>query len=158
MKTKKKRYNRLRQVRPCYVCGRKARHFLETKNPCLCLACSRMPMEWRDELRKKRKSRIDFEKYCRMFDKVKLTNKQIFNVLEPINLQQYCEIGGYPIVYYLSQDPICGKCIRGTLQKCCVGERESVLREIYFEGPPQACTECHAEIESAYGEVENESE
>lgn len=79
----KKRYNRLRQVRPCYVCGRKGRHyidaidnFLSIKNPCLCLACSRTPIEWCEELYQERKRKIDFAKYCRFVDQTKQTNKQ----------------------------------------------------------------------------------
>jgi hypothetical protein len=154
---KKKRCNRLHQVRPCYVCGRKGRHYLDTNNPCLCLACSRMPMDWRAELYGERKRKIDFEKYSRKFEKVKLTNKQIEFSLEPVSLPFYVD-GGYPMAYYVNGDFVCGKCIHATLQNCYISERDEILRDVYWEDEPQICTECGTEVKSAYGEVKTKNE
>lgn len=150
----KKRGNKLRQVRPCNCCARKGRHYLDTQNPVLCEACSKMPSDWRHELGKSFKNRIETLKYYRKYEKKKLTNKQIRFSIEPISLPNYVD-GGYPMVYYISGDAICGDCIHKTLQSCYLGPREEVLRGVHWEGLPEICTECNKEIESAYGEGEN---
>ena len=61
--------------------------------------------------------------------------------------------GGYPIVYYLGDgDAICSKCVNDYHSY-----KQVKYGDVYWEGPPEECAECGAEIESAYGDP-NDSE
>jgi hypothetical protein len=72
-------------------------------------------------------------------------------------LHKYAWPGGYPIIYY-SKDG-------GTLCPVCAQKIDDDEDDydyidqfyIYYEGPPEICDECSAEIESAYGDP-NEDE
>jgi hypothetical protein len=56
--------------------------------------------------------------------------------------------GGYPIFYVtFSSDTLCAH--------CAAEQPENIeIHDIHWEGPPITCQGCNEEIESAYGEVE----
>lgn len=70
-----------------------------------------------------------------------------------IALRAFAWPGGYPIYYYpkneqghLSGDVMC--------PACATKERftTAFVADVYWEGPPEQCCECGAELESAYGD------
>ncbi len=66
----------------------------------------------------------------------------------------YAWPGGYPVVFGLSDGSIlCAHCA----ERVFIMENEpSVWAEIHYEGPSIWCDECNAEIESAYGDPEDD--
>lgn len=61
-------------------------------------------------------------------------------------LPAYAWPGGYPIIYLTADgDVLCAACASA--------DRASVRgHSIHWEGAAEQCVECHAEIESAYGD------
>lgn len=58
--------------------------------------------------------------------------------------------GSYPIIYLReNNDVLCAACATKEAE-------EITYHTIHWEGSPFNCTECNEEIESAYGEVEEE--
>jgi len=57
--------------------------------------------------------------------------------------------GGYPI-YYLSKghDILCADCVNKN-------DEDILACDAHYEGPSLICIDCHAVIESSYGEVED---
>ena len=56
--------------------------------------------------------------------------------------------GSYPLIYLKgNNDILCSSCATKEVE-------EIVYHDIYWEGASIHCEECNAEIESAYGEVE----
>ncbi len=75
--------------------------------------------------------------------------------------------GGYPIIYICADDgKLCPDCANGkngseaklTLDRECPDDDQwrIVAYYIHYEGPPEVCDHCNAEIESAYGDPEEE--
>lgn len=58
-------------------------------------------------------------------------------------------LGGYPRVYLVVPDNqvLCADCARTAYL-----EGEEIIKDILWEGPPEYCEECGAEIEAAYGD------
>jgi hypothetical protein len=73
--------------------------------------------------------------------------------------------GGYPIIYIATDEGVfCANCmnteeeIRLTRQEGWPEDGWTVLGfDLHMEGPPEYCCHCNAEIESAYGDPEEES-
>ena len=62
----------------------------------------------------------------------------------------YAWPGGYPIVYITDDcEIICPKCKNTESEIYTDGDWD-----VYYEGPPEICVNCNAEIESAYGDPE----
>jgi hypothetical protein len=72
----------------------------------------------------------------------------------------YAWPGGYP-VYFLADDgaTLCGPCVADRSNPCHVnGQADGWRIEapfIHWEGEPETCSHCNAELESAYGPVED---
>jgi hypothetical protein len=71
-------------------------------------------------------------------------------------LPAYAWPGGYPIVYMAKDNGIlCPKCANDFQPKRDNPEQlEPVAYFVHYEGSPEVCEHCNAEIESAYGEPE----
>ncbi len=130
----------------------RARHNVDTGNPCVCRACNEMPPAWRDELR---------EDYTRRLADRAYSNKNALRwgkavdttPLEPATLDHYTSLGSYPLVYVSSEgDTYCGTCMLKELRAGNVRHPEGCSYGAHYEGPPDACCECGEEIESAYGD------
>lgn len=65
--------------------------------------------------------------------------------------------GGYPI-YYLDSDNsvLCAKCATECLKPDTNDNMKPIACDVYYEGPTMQCDECNADIESAYGDPEEE--
>lgn len=64
--------------------------------------------------------------------------------------------GGYPVAYLtIGGDTLCPKCVNENIVLVAdkQGERDWWVRAwyIHWEGEPEVCCHCNAEIESAYG-------
>jgi hypothetical protein len=70
-------------------------------------------------------------------------------------------LGGYPIVYFDKYgETYCPECASSNLNAEVSGEdsySQIVMGTIYWEGPPLICSECFTEIESAYGDPDDQS-
>jgi hypothetical protein len=79
-------------------------------------------------------------------------NKYELEVKEKGKLPEVSFPGSYPIFYVTkSSDALCGK--------CATEESDHIeIHDCHMEGPPIICQRCHEEIESAYGDPENETE
>lgn len=72
--------------------------------------------------------------------------------------------GGYPILYLMADgESLCSGCANGkngseTLNPECDEDPQWTILEAYvhWEGPPAFCSNCNAEVESAYGDPEEE--
>jgi hypothetical protein len=62
--------------------------------------------------------------------------------------------GGYPLMYFdIEGEVMCAECAtESLLDKEELPNFKPVDYNIYWEGPPIYCSECNAEIESAYGD------
>ena len=61
--------------------------------------------------------------------------------------------GCYTVIFFDKHENIlCGKCAMADFME----NHETLISDIYYEGPTIQCEECGKEIESSYGEVENE--
>ena len=66
----------------------------------------------------------------------------------------YAFPGGYPVLYLNdSGDTFCAECAA----KVFLSEGQDIHAECYYEGPSIHCDKCNKEIESAYGDPEDES-
>jgi hypothetical protein len=76
----------------------------------------------------------------------------------------YAWPGGYPIVYYTADSailcPACANGQNGSDASETTDDRQWHLIgcEVYWEGPPETCEHCHAEIPSAYGDPDNDND
>lgn len=76
----------------------------------------------------------------------------------------FTDLGGYPIVYYAVDDAkghprrtcevVCAKCANMVLTSPDDWSWSIWGCDIYYEGAPETCTHCGEQIESAYGDVE----
>lgn len=66
--------------------------------------------------------------------------------------------GGYPIIYFASDmGTLCPKCANAFVTGRDTEEQlKPVACDIYWEGPTIQCEHCNADIESAYGDPEEE--
>ncbi len=70
--------------------------------------------------------------------------------------------GGYPIVYYTADNAVlCPDCANGKNGSEAGSKHEDpqwrlVACDVHWEGPPETCEHCNAQIESAYGEPDDE--
>jgi hypothetical protein len=83
-------------------------------------------------------------------------------------LEAYAWPGGYPIVYYCEDGgSLCPACANnengsiaytGDLPADCIEDKQwhIVACDVYYEGPIINCDHCNAEIESAYGDPDEE--
>lgn len=81
---------------------------------------------------------------------------------------QHTTLGGYPIVYYTADaGELCAACARGENgSEATLEETEDTGpddwqwlladADVYYEGPVKHCEHCDAEIESAYGDPDEE--
>jgi hypothetical protein len=82
------------------------------------------------------------------------TDKPLDNTTN--NLQSYAWPGGYPIVYLTADMAIC--CPKCANKKNDWEDDEVNEYFIHYEGPPEICEFCNAEIESAYGDPDDEKD
>lgn len=69
--------------------------------------------------------------------------------------KDYSDLGGYPILFGTDAgDVLCAKCAMDTF----ILEKTDVSADIYSEGPTLQCDCCGKEIESAYGDPDEEEE
>ena len=67
-------------------------------------------------------------------------------------LPAYAWPGGYPVVYYAKDmGVLCPKCANGRDND---EQLKPVACDVHYEGRPEICEHCNAEIESAYGDPE----
>lgn len=68
----------------------------------------------------------------------------------------YAWSGGYPIIFVIADDCtiLCANCAKEAFTK----EHIDINCDIYYEGPTEYCEECNVEIESAYGDPNEETE
>jgi hypothetical protein len=73
--------------------------------------------------------------------------------------------GGYPIIYYFADgQPCCAACASGengseATEDPTMDEQWRLYgADVFWEGPPENCTHCNKEIESAYGDPDAEGE
>jgi len=86
-------------------------------------------------------------------------------VKETGRVNTYTFPGGYPI-YYLCKDGgiLCPDCVNANLELIKVAKEDNdpqwdvIALDVYYEGPMMHCDNCNAEIESAYGDPEEEEE
>lgn len=73
-------------------------------------------------------------------------------------LPAYVWPGGYPILYYDTDCcALCAKCATKAMNDPDELERfKPVAYDVYYEGPSVYCEQCNTEIESAYGDPEEE--
>lgn len=65
----------------------------------------------------------------------------------------YAFPGGYPVMFITDAgDVLCAKCAMRTF----ILENTDVTAGIHYEGPALQCDECEKEIESAYGDPDEE--
>ena len=69
-------------------------------------------------------------------------------------LDAYAWPGGYPILWIADIDTrdcatLCAACAASERD---AGTVQTLIPDIYWEGPPEICDGCGAEIESAYGD------
>lgn len=165
-----RRSKRLRRLRPCYTCGYRARHFKDNggaesnADPCFCVACLRMPSAWRGELKDEwqrklsdRRWSIDFNRRFHM-KYPQYAAKPTPPMPKSVDLCAYAWPGGYQMMYYVGGDSVCPKCIMEVLRGGMLTGREELLRDIFYEGAPERCSHCNEEIESAYGDPDEEDE
>jgi hypothetical protein len=151
------RARRLRRARPCYTCGFVARHYVANGgadgkgDPCSCRACLRMPPAWRSELREAWTRKLGDRAYHNRWEK-RWGRPLDTSPIAPCELDAYAWPGGYQIMYYIGGDPVCPSCIMGVLRGHTVTDDCEILRDIFYEGSPETCSECGEEIESAYGD------
>ena len=73
-------------------------------------------------------------------------------------LPRYTSLGSYPIVYLDGHDCVlCWQCATASLvEDEPIDERDRpVVCDVHWEGPPDHCESCGAEIESAYGDPDS---
>ena len=151
------RSRRLRRARPCYSCGFIGRHYRDNEgaeskaDPCSCRACLQMPREWRSELREQYKRKIGDRAYHNKWEK-RYGRPIDKSPIEPVELDVYAWPGGYQMMYYINGNPVCPKCIMKVLREEHFTGSDGILRDVFYEGAPENCTECGEEIESAYGD------
>jgi hypothetical protein len=70
----------------------------------------------------------------------------------------YAWPGGYPIIYVDGHSEVlCAKCATKEADKEDAGKDAPVAADIHYEGPSELCAVCNADIESAYGDPEEET-
>jgi hypothetical protein len=72
-------------------------------------------------------------------------------------LASHTSLGSYPLVYLTADSScLCAKCANSEGQTTDPSERSTFLvaADVHWEGDPEVCDACGAEIESAYGPVE----
>lgn len=72
-------------------------------------------------------------------------------------LPTYTMMGSYPLVYLTEQgNVLCANCANEELERWQQGESDDPPSDYgpYDEGPPLGCDECSTQIESAYGDPE----
>lgn len=77
-----------------------------------------------------------------------------------IELPAYSWPGGYPIIYLTkSADVLCAECATKEIRAWMYGESDDppIAYDAYFEGPSEFCADCNREIESAYGDPEEDN-
>jgi len=63
--------------------------------------------------------------------------------------------GGYPLYYLDAEDAVlCRECASRANEYSV----DTVAGDVYWEGPPMSCGHCGKEIESAYGDPEDDEE
>ena len=66
---------------------------------------------------------------------------------------------GYPLVHYTEDfDVICDQCIGDNITDCTDPKNKEwfiTSNHIYWEGPPLQCDQCTNQIESSYGDPED---
>lgn len=77
----------------------------------------------------------------------------------------YAWPGGYPIYYYCKDGGIlCPTCVNDNKEEIEQAEEYEdaqwwiIAQEIHWEGPPLTCDHCYKEIESAYGDPDENQE
>ena len=81
--------------------------------------------------------------------------------LKPLNRQHlpfYSELGSYPILYLTKGgSDLCADCATKALYQLAEEFDPPIAHAPYYEGPPINCDDCNREIESAYGDPEEEN-
>lgn len=74
--------------------------------------------------------------------------------MENGQLPAYAWPGGYPIIYFAADNGVlCPKCANSfNADRDNADQLEPICYAIHWEGQPEHCENCNAEIESAYGE------
>ena len=69
-------------------------------------------------------------------------------------LTAYAWPGGYPVLYLdQNNETLCAKCATKDLND---PENKPATYFVHYEGPSEFCAECNAEVESAYGDPEQQ--
>ena len=112
----------------CKNCGHSGPHAQDTGDPDECIACRKAPPGLR----------------AMLGANFKADGK-------PAELDARASPGGYPMLYVTrSGEVLCAGCATEALRKD--DDDPPVAYDIFYEGPPEICTSCSEEIESAYGD------
>lgn len=93
-----------------------------------------------------------------------MPRNQITQAVREFIREPYAFPGGYPkVLIMLDGECICAKCAKENYRLISLETRkryrggwQAVGVDIHWEGAPMVCSHCNAEIESAYGEPDNE--
>ncbi len=89
---------------------------------------------------------------CSHYDNTRISRADAYRHILDAYFAPYAWPGGYPIVATTDAgDILCPTCARTIY----LNERLDVTVDCYFEGPTLFCDECNDEMESAYGDPED---
>jgi hypothetical protein len=84
-----------------------------------------------------------------------------FGDLKPLNRQHlpfYSEWGSYPIIYLTRENnTLCADCATRSLYLLDDEYDPPVAYGVYWEGPTDQCDDCNRDIESAYGDPDEDT-
>lgn len=95
-----------------------------------------------------------------------MRNQRIIDSVKRAARDRYAWPGGYPLYILMSDgEPLCTQCARANFRQIARSTRDDVRgdwvaegADIYWEGPPMQCAHCNTDIESAYGDPDNEEQ
>lgn len=70
------------------------------------------------------------------------------------SLPSFTSLGAYTILYYTKDyEYLCADCATSDLD-----EEEEIVYDVYYEGPVVQCSDCNKDLESAYGDPNDDEE
>lgn len=93
-----------------------------------------------------------------------MRNHAIIRKVKQAARDKYAWPGGYPLFILLEDgEPLCPDCARANFRQIARDTRDHARSgwdaagvDIHWEGEPLQCAHCNGDIESAYGEPEND--
>lgn len=93
----------------------------------------------------------------------RMRNSLLVDVRNAIR-HRFTSVGGYPVYIYMADgEMICSSCARENYRQISRDTRNqprspwaAVAVDVYWEGPVEHCCQCNCELESAYGDPDEE--